>query len=381
MPVADFPGQFGWGYDGVGFFAPVAIYGCPDDLRRFVDSAHRVGIGVILDVVYNHVGPDGNYLKQFSEDYFTDKYENEWGDAINYDGKDSGPVREWAITNARYWVQEFHFDGLRLDATQQIFDVSPEPILAAVAKGAREAAAPRKVIITAEDETQRGYMARRSESGGYGLDALWNDDFHHSARVAMTGHSEAYFSDFRGRPQELISALKHGFLFQGQRSRWQKKRRGAAALDLAPPQFITYLQNHDQIANTCRGQRLQQLTSPGRLRAMTALLLLGPGTPLLFQGQEFGASNHFYFFADHNPDLKKLVHQGRIQFLSQFRNLAQPEMCDYHTDPGDPATFECSKLNLSERQSHAPIYQLHKDLLHLRRQDVTIRQQQRGSLD
>ena len=197
----------------------------------------------------------------------------------------------------------------------------------------------------------------------------------------MTGHSEAYFGDFRGRPQELISALKHGFLFQGQRSRWQKKRRGAAALDLAPPQFITYLQNHDQIANTCRGQRLQQLTSPGRLRAMTALLLLAPGTPLLFQGQEFGASNHFYFFADHNPELKKLVHQGRIQFLSQFRNLAQPEMCDYHTAPGDLGTFECSKLDLSERQSHAAIYQLHKELLHLRRQDATIRQQQRGSLD
>jgi maltooligosyltrehalose trehalohydrolase len=381
MPIADFPGQFGWGYDGVGLFAPVAIYGRPDDFRRFVDDAHHAGIGVILDVVYNHVGPDGNYLRQFSEDYFTSRYENDWGEAINYDGANSAPVREWVTANARYWIEEYHLDGLRLDATQQIFDGSAENIIMAVAKSAREAAGARGIIVVAENEPQATKLIRPIQQGGYGLDALWNDDFHHSARVALTGRNEAYYTDYLGKAQELISAVKYGFLYQGQRYKWQKQRRGTPGLDLRPAQFIAYIQNHDQVANSATGQRLHQLSSPGRLRAMTALLLLAPGTPMLFQGQEFAASSPFHYFADHHPELNQQVRQGRTQFLMQFPSLAQPEMRDFDIDPGDPAMFERCKLDFRERQRHTGIYALHADLLRLRRDDPVFRLQKRGGLD
>ena len=198
MPVADFPGRFNWGYDGVGLFAPVAVYGRPDDFRRFVDTAHSSGIGVILDVVYNHLGPDGNYLTQYSAEYFTDRYENEWGRAFNFDGPCSGPVREFVAANAAYWAEEYHLDGLRLDATQQIFDASPVNIMAVLTDRVREAAGGRKVIVVAENEPQHTVLVRPRDRGGYGLDALWNDDFHHAARVAVTGSSEAYYSDYQG---------------------------------------------------------------------------------------------------------------------------------------------------------------------------------------
>jgi maltooligosyltrehalose trehalohydrolase len=381
MPVADFPGRFGWGYDGVGFFAPVAIYGQPDDFRRLIDDAHRAGLGVILDVVYNHAGPDGNYLRQFSEDYFTNRYANEWGESINYDGDNSCGVREWVVSNARYWIDEYHLDGLRLDATHAIHDASPENIMAALTKAARQGAPGRDIIVVAENESQDTTLARPVSSGGYGIDALWNDDFHHSARVALTGRNEAYYSGYLGKSQELLSAVKYGYLYQGQYYRWQKKRRGTPALDLGPAQFVVYLQNHDQIANSGRSERLEQLTSPGRYRAMTALLLLAPGTPMLFQGQEFAASSPFYFFADHNPELGKLVREGRAQFLSQFPSAAQQEMGEYQIDPGDPANFERCKLDFGERQRHAPAYQLHKDLLRLRHQDPVFRLQKQGAVD
>jgi maltooligosyltrehalose trehalohydrolase len=381
MPVSDFPGNFGWGYDGVGMFAPVALYGRPDDFRRFVDEAHRLGIGVILDVVYNHVGPDGNYLNQYSDDYFTDRYKNEWGEAINYDGENSGPVREWVTTNAAYWAVEYHLDGLRLDATQQIFDASKENIQTALANSMRSAAGQRKVIFVAENESQHTHLVRPPEQGGFGLDALWNDDMHHTSRVAVTGRHEAYYSDYLGKPQELISAVKYGYLFQGQRYTWQAKRRGTPAWGLRPAQFVTYLDNHDQIANSGTGERLHQLTSPGRYRAITAYLLLGPGTPMLFQGQEFAASSPFHFFADHHDGLRPLVHEGRIQFLAQFPSLAQPAMRGRHIDPGDPATFERCKLDWDERTSHAGVYEMHKDLLRLRRETEVFHSQKPKGVD
>jgi len=234
MPVADFPGRFGWGYDGVGLFAPVWLYGQPDDFRAFVNSAHNLGVAVILDVVYNHFGPDGNYLKEFSPAYFTGRYENDWGEAVNFDGPDSGPVREFVLTNAAYWIEEFHLDGLRLDATQQIFDASADHILAAVGRRVREAARGRATIIVGENEPQQAKLAAPLAQGGYGLDGLWNDDFHHSAIVAMTGRNEAYYTDYRGSPQEFVSAAKYGFLFQGQRYKWQKQRRGTPARALGP---------------------------------------------------------------------------------------------------------------------------------------------------
>ena len=226
MPVSEFPGRFGWGYDGVFPFAPTRLYGTPDDFRRFVDGAHAVGLGVILDVVYNHLGPDGCVLRQYAPEYFTDRYANEWGDALNFDGDGSGPVREFFVANAGYWIDEFHLDGLRFDATQQMFDASPDHVLAAAARAARAAARGRRVLLVAENEPQDTRLVRSPDQGGYGLDALWNDDFHHTGRVALTGRREAYYTDYLGRPQELISAAKRGFLYQGQHYSWQNQARG-----------------------------------------------------------------------------------------------------------------------------------------------------------
>ena len=380
MPVAEFPGRFGWGYDGVQWFAPAHIYGCPDDFRRFVDRAHALRLGVILDVVYNHLGPDGNYLSKFAPQYFCEKT-TDWGKAINFDGDDSGPVREFVIANARYWTGEFHLDGLRLDATQDIHDCSEDHILRAMAREVREHAAPREVIFIAENEPQEVKLVKPAEQCGYGLDALWNDDFHHAAMVALTGHNEAYYSDYLGTPQEFISSMKYGYLYQGQRYQWQRKRRGTAGLDIPPAAFVTFLQNHDQIANSAYGKRCHALSSPGKLRAVTALLLLAPGTPMLFQGQEFAASSPFLFFADHGSRLAEEIRLGRAEFLAQFPSLATPEMQDRFADPGDPATFERCKLDHTERETHREIYDLHCDLLKLRRAEPVFRAQKRHGVD
>jgi maltooligosyltrehalose trehalohydrolase len=381
MPVADFPGNFGWGYDGVDFFAPTRLYGSPDDMRAFVDKAHAVGIAVILDVVYNHFGPDGNYLNSFAKSYFSEKYKNEWGEALNYDGPDSAPVREFMIANAGYWIDEFHLDGLRLDATQQIFDDSKEHLLLAISRRVREMAGRRETYLVAENETQEAKLVRTAGNGGYELDALWNDDFHHSAAVALTGKSPAYYSDYHGTPQELISALKWGYLYQGQWYTWQKKRRGMPSLDLEPGNFVTFLQNHDQVANSGRGLPICALTSPGRLRALTALLLLGPGTPMLFQGQEFASPKPFLYFADHNPDLAALVKKGRHEFLKQFPDLATEPMQKLLHDPADPATFAQCRLDFEDRRRNAASYVLHADLMNLRRDDIVFKNPRRRGLD
>ncbi|MGI5835463.1 MAG: malto-oligosyltrehalose trehalohydrolase [Chloroflexota bacterium] len=382
MPVADFPGRFGWGYDGVNLFAPTRLYGEPDDFRRFVDKAHSLGLAVILDVVYNHLGPEGNYLKQYSDDYFTDRYTNEWGEAVNLDGGNSGAVREFFLANAGYWISEYHLDGLRLDATQTLFDESSEHLLAALSRRVREVACDRAVLLVAENEPQQVKLVRPLEEGGYGIDALWNDDFHHSATVALTGRSEAYYTDYQGSPQELIAALKWGFLYQGQYYRWQRKRRGTPTLGLKPSTFVVYLQNHDQIANSARGLRIHQLTSPGRHRALTALLLLAPQTPMLFQGQEFSASTPFLYFADLEHGLAAAVRKGRTEFLEQFPSIASDEIRALLADPGDPATFERCKLDLSERHRHLESYTLHSDLLRLRCEDPTLlRAQRHGGID
>jgi maltooligosyltrehalose trehalohydrolase len=381
MPVADFPGRFGWGYDGVGLYAPTRLYGLPDDFRSFVDRAHQTGLGVILDVVYNHLGPDGNYLKQFSDDYFTDRYANEWGEAINFDGKNSGPVREFFVTNAAYWVEEFHLDGLRLDATQQIFDVSPQHILSELTQAARRAARGRGIYVVAENESQHAQLVRPHNQGGYGLDAIWNDDFHHSARVALAGRPEAYFSDYKGSPQEFISAAKRGFLYQGQWYAWQRKQRGTPTDGVSPEQFVNSLQNHDQVANSLHGWRVDQFARPGDYRALTALLLLGPGTPMLFQGQEFGASAPFLFFADHKPDLARLVAGGRRQFLSQFPSAAATGSEAFMAPPHSEETFQQCKLSWRERELHAGTYQMHYDLLRLRREDPVFANPRSAGID
>ncbi len=383
MPLAEFPGRFGWGYDGVGLFAPTRLYGVPDALRAFVDTAHAHGLAVILDVVYNHLGPDGNHLSQYSEWYFTNRYQTDWGEPLDFDGEHSGPVRELFVANAGYWIDEFHLDGLRLDATQNIYDSSKDHIVAAITRRVRAAAAGRSTIVVGENEPQDVTLIRPPDQGGYGLDGLWNDDLHHCAMVALTGRNEAYYTDYLGSAQELLSGLKYGFLYQGQRYAWQKQRRGSATFGLPRAAFVAFLQNHDQVANSGRGKRAHALANPAAHRALTALILLGPGTPMLFQGQEFAASSPFLYFADHPPELSALVRKGRREFLIQFPSLALPEWDSELAQPADPRTFERCKLDHGEREngSHAQAFALHRDLLRLRREDAVFSRQGDGGLD
>jgi maltooligosyltrehalose trehalohydrolase len=382
MPIADFPGNFGWGYDGVDLFAPTRLYGTPDDLRAFVDRAHSLGLAVILDVVYNHFGPDGNYLAVYSDDYLTRENENDWGDSINFDGANSGPVREFFITNGRYWIDEFHFDGFRFDATQSIYDKSDEYIVGAIGRAARQTAGKRSLILIAENESQETKLVRPRSEGGDDLDGLLNDDFHHSAVVALTGLREAYYTDYLGSPQEFISAAKYGYLFQGQPYSWQEAPRGTPTFKASPEAFVAFIENHDQVANTAAGERLRFQTSPGRYRAMTALLLLGPWTPMLFQGQEFGASSPFIFFTDvGDGPMREAIRKGRFQFLAQFPSLAANEVQKRLPVPSDPKVFASCKLDFSKRKKNKEFYDLHVDLLRLRREDSRFHEQRLGGVD
>ena len=382
MPVADFPGKFGWGYDGVDLFAPSHLYGTPDDLRAFIDRAHSLGLGVILDVVYNHFGPDGNYLGIFSDDYLIRGNENEWGDAVNFDGPNSGPVREFFVTNGRHWIEEFHFDGFRFDALHVIRDRSSEYIIGAVGRAARKAADPRSIILIAENDRQEARMVQPRREGGDDLDGMWNDDFHHSAVVALTGRKEAYYEDYRGATQEFISAAKYGFLYQGQALSWRKALRGSSTFGIPPEAFVCFIENHDQIANTGPGERVRFQTSPARYRAMTALLLLGPWTALLFQGEEFGASSPFMFFADvGDASVRDAIRKGRAEWLAPFLSLSEEQARQILPAPDDPEVFARCKLDFSEREKNRRLYDLHIDLLKLRREDSRFRQQISGHID
>jgi maltooligosyltrehalose trehalohydrolase len=368
MPLAEFPGRFGWGYDGVSLFAPSRLYGRPDDFRRLVDHAHALGLAVILDVVYNHVGPDGNYLRCFARDYFSDRYENEWGDALNFDGPQSGPVREWVLANVEYWVREFHLDGFRLDATQQIFDASRDHLLAAIVRTARASAEGRRVIVSAENEPQHARLVQPEASGGYGLDAIYNEDFHHSARLALVGTHEAYFTDYRGVPSEWLACARFGALYQGQHYAWQQQSRGTPVLRLPASAFVAFLENHDQIANTDSGRRLVDLARPSDLRAMTGLLLLQPSHPMLFQGQEFGSRAPFVYFADHEPPLCDAVAKGRRDFLGQFMRLRAPEVFAHQPAPHEERAWRQSQLRRApDDPAQAAWRSLVTDLLRLRR--------------
>jgi maltooligosyltrehalose trehalohydrolase len=345
-----------------------------------VDRAHALGLGVILDVVYNHLGPDGNYLGEFSADYFTDRYRTDWGRALNFDGPDAAPVREFFVANAGYWIEEFHLDGLRLDATQSIHDRSPEHVLAAIARRVRAAARGRGTILVAENEPQDVRLLGSPEAGGHGLDALWNDDFHHSAMVALTaprGLLQRSPGDAAGAAVGGQAGIPlSGAVVQLAEAapRHPDGRHRARALRRLPgePRSARELG---------RGDRCHRLTSPGRHRAMTALLLLMPATPMLFQGQEFFASSPFVYFADHAPALAARVREGRAEFLRQFPSLAAPEVARRIPDPGDPATFHRCKLDLRGRGRHAEAYALHRDLLTLRRTDPVFRAQRPGGVD
>lgn len=382
MPLAEFAGSVGWGYDGVALFAPHHHYGTPDDLRCMVAAAHEHGLGVILDVVYNHLGPDGNYLAKYSDHYFSEQ-DTDWGTAIDFDGDKSLPVREFFLANAAHWIAEYHFDGLRLDATQSIYDDGSygTHILAEIGNSVRTSAGGRQTIVLAENEPQNCCLVRPLDQNGYGLDAVLNDDFHHSAVVALTGRREAYFCGHLGRPQEFISAAKYGYLYQGQYYAWQNQSRGTSAFGIDPRAFITFLENHDQIANFGRSLRLRSLSSPARFRAMTALWLLGPGTPMFFQGQEYGAETPFHYFAGHTGELANAVSRGRRYFMLQFSNQDTPEMKGCFRHPEDPATFLRSRLDPSEQGRHPEIVQLHSDLLAIRRSDSVFRNRTGVAID
>ena len=379
MPVADFGGDYNWGYDGVFQFAPTRAYGAPDDLRAFIDRAHALGVCVILDVVYNHLGPVGNCVPQFSDTFFSKKHMTAWGPGINFDDDGSAGTRDFYLANVRYWIDLFHFDGFRFDATQSILDDSSPHILTEICHAARAAGGERSIYLINENEPQHTKLVRPQHQGGNGMDALWNDDFHHTAMVCLTGHNEAYYTDYLGSPQEFISAVKWGYLFQGQYYRWQGRRRGTPGFDLPPTAFVNYVQNHDQIANFGMGYRLHRMTGFNSIRAMTMLLLLSPQAPMLFQGQEFLASTPFNFFSDFDPELGKLVREGRLKELSQFPSTRDRRMIARLPDPADRATFEKCKLKWDEieQDEHGECLLLHRELLRVRREDVVLRRSQK----
>lgn len=380
MPIVEFAGRRNWGYDGVCLFAPSHHYGEYAALQRFVDCAHQMGLGVILDVVYNHLGPDGNYLPQYSPFYFSKRHVTEWGIGFNFDGEHAQEVRDFIISNVCEWLTAFHLDGFRLDATQSIFDDSSQHIMAELTQRAHAAAWPRSILIIAENEPQHASQLLPTDRHGMGLDAMWNDDFHHSARVAATGKRHAYYHDYGGTAQEFVSTAKRGFLYQGQYYPWQRQCRGQP-MQAPHAACIIFLENHDQVANSLSGARLHQLTSPGRHRCLTALLLLAPQTPLLFMGQEFQCSRPFLYFADHAAPLTDKVFAGRKEFLRQFRGIDTDAAQNALPDPAADTTFEHSHLDWSELDSHDTALRLHRDLLMLRRTDPVINAQAQHGLD
>jgi maltooligosyltrehalose trehalohydrolase len=378
MPINEFPGHFGWGYDGIHLFAPYHSYGSTSEIKAFINKAHKLNLGVILDVVYNHFGPEGNHFSKFSKEYFNPNEKTEWGEAINFNHPSA---REYFLTNARYWIEEFHFDGLRIDATPWFFSQTPIHILKELSQVIKKANPKKKKIIIGESETQDIQLLQPYKSGGYQFDALWNDDFHHTACVRLKGKREAYYTDYLGSPQEFISALKYGFLYQGQYYSWQDKERGKFDLQLPYSSMIVFLENHDQIANTGHSKRLYQLCDFGNFKALTCLLLLGPNTPMIFQGQEFGSTAPFYYFADHTEDLNELINTGRKEFLSQFPSLATKEAHRNLKKPFDPLTFTRCKLDFTEKENNSEHFALYKDLIQLRKQDPVFKSMKKIRID
>jgi maltooligosyltrehalose trehalohydrolase len=368
MPVAAFPGKHNWGYDGVSPYAVQASYGGPEGLRQFVDAAHKLGLGVMLDVVYNHLGNEGNYLRQFGP-YFTDAHKTPWGDAINYDQECCQQVRNYVIQNALYWIREYHMDGLRLDAVQTIVDDSPTHILADIRDevAALAGALGRQVCVIAETDQNDEKLVRPRNRGGYGLSALWSDDFHHAVHAFFTGERQGYYQDF-GEPGQIVRALNDGFVFQGQPAKyWNGNPRGTSAQDVPAPAHVICLQNHDQVGNRPGGDRLTTLVPRGARMAAAALLLLSPHTPLLFMGEEYDETNPFLFFTDFgDPALREAVSQGRH---NEFRDFGHP--VGSVPDPQDPATFERSKLNWQLAKAGNQMLSWYKALLKLRKKYVT----------
>lgn len=368
MPVADFPGARNWGYDGVALFAPARCYGSPDDLRRFVDRAHQLQLAVFLDVVYNHVGPDGAYLNAFSPYYFTDRHATPWGASVNLDGEHSAPVREFFLDNAMQWVVDYHVDGLRLDATHAMSDSRTPNFLGELAVRVREAAGRRCVSLTAEDHRNLAHMVAREAEGGWGLDGVWADDLHHQLRRILAGDSDGYYADFSGTASDIAATLRNGWFYSGQYSSYLGRLRGTDPSGVAPHQFIVCLQNHDQVGNRALGERLHHQVPMSAYRAASVLLLMAPQTPLLFMGQEWAASAPFLYFTDHTEALGRLVRDGRRAEFTRFAAFADPEARARIPDPQAVATFADSRLDWGERDTepHASTLRLYASLLTLR---------------
>ncbi len=372
MPLADFPGRANWGYDGVLVFAPDSSYGRPDDLKALVAAAHALGIMVFLDVVYNHFGPDGNYLSAYAPAFFTARHRTPWGDAINFDGPGSPEVRAFFIANVRYWLNEYHFDGLRLDAVHAIVDDSPTHILAALAASAAELrVGGREIHLILENENNTAaYLA---QDGSPAYTAQWNDDIHHVLHGLLTGETEGYYADYADRPLALLGrCLTEGFAYQGDFSVYRGNARGTPATDLPLTAFVNFLQNHDQIGNRALGERIGVLADPAAVRAATAILLIAPSPPLLFMGQEFGCTQPFLFFCDFADELGRAVTAGRRQEFARFAQFADAKAQALIPDPNDRATWRRSQIDWTTADS-APgraWMALHRELLTLRAQII-----------
>ncbi len=379
MPLASFPGKHNWGYDGVQLYAPTQAYGGPEGLRRLVDAAHGAGLAVLIDAVYNHFGPDGNYLGCYSPPYFTGRHHTPWGDAVNYDGEQSAPVRELVLRNVEMWIRDYHADGLRLDAAHAIIDDGEPHLLLEIVERARAAGQGREVVIIAEDERNEQRLVTPRAQQGLGLDGVWADDFHHQLRRAFAGDSEGYYQDYTGSAEDLAATLRKGWFYEGQRSKNLGHARGTPAAGVEPFRFVHCIQNHDQVGNRADGARLGQHVSPAAYRAMSALLLLSPYTPLLFMGQEWNASTPFLYFTQHNEGLGRLVTEGRRKEFAGFEGFAGAEV----PDPQAEETFQRSVLRWEEAQRppHAGVLALYRELLRLRAEEPTLQARGRDSFE
>lgn len=379
MPVAEFPGTQDWGYDGVLPFAPASRYGSPDDLKYLVQSAHAKGLMVFLDVVYNHFGPEGNYLHLYAPAFFNSKHQTPWGEAIDFDGKNSHWVRQFFIQNALYWLDEFHFDGLRLDAVHSIFDDTHPDILEELAEAVRKQIGNSRHIhlVLENDRNAARYLARDGDGKACLYAAQWDDDIHHALHVLLTGETRGYYVDYNDDPlRHLCRCLCEGFAYQGEISAYRNgETRGEPSGHLPPPAFVSFLQNHDQIGNRALGERIGELAPAQAIRAATALLLLAPFPPLLFMGQEWGSRQRFAFFCDFEPQLAQQVVEGRRLEFARFPEFADPESRKRIPDPGDEVTFRHSLLDWDTADSDQGRQWLafHRQLLALRRREIVPR--------
>ena len=372
MPIADFPGRRNWGYDGVLPYAPDSSYGRPEDLKALVDAAHHRGLMVLLDVIYNHFGPDGNYLPALAP-IFTERHKTPWGDGINYDGRDSAPIREFVAGNAAYWISEFHLDGLRLDAVHAILDDSSRHVLEDISEGVREVADGQQVHLVLEnEENQASRLIRNPDGRPSQFTAQWNDDVHHVLHAAVTGEAAGYYADYIGDTQKLGRALAEGFAYQGEVMPYRGTPRGEPSRRLPPSAFVSFIQNHDQIGNRAFGDRLTSFAPAEAIRAAAAIYLLLPQIPMMFMGEEWGTERPFPFFCDFGPELADAVRNGRRAEFARFPEFHDPEQRERIPDPTAPSTFQSAKLDWAclLTGDHAERHRLYRTLLAIRHREI-----------